>query len=292
MARYDNDTIDSRNVSYFAKAVAYFIMGIFTILAAYPIIWLFVQSFKTTNDYLLNSKLGLPTEWVFSNYVRVWNQQGFQYGFTNFLKNSVIYTSVSVISVILLANMAAFGFAKIPFRGSNLFYSMFIIGILLTLQSILIPLFLMVHAAGLFNSRLGVLIPYIGLGLPMGIYLFTDFIRVGIPDELIESAKIDGASYLGIFPKIIFPMCAPVSVTLAIISFTGTWNEFILMSILTEGDRLKSIPAMVGRYAGALGSDYGRLFTSLSLAIIPILIFYFAFRKQITKGVSAGAVKG
>jgi len=290
--KYDNDSIDSRNISWWAKMIAYIIMITFTILAAYPIIWLFLQSFKTNQDYLMNSKLALPSEWFLNNYVMVWTQRGLQFGFPNFLMNSIIYTVTTTVAVVILSNMAAFAIAKIPFKGSKVIYNMFIIGILLVLQSILIPLFLMVHAAGLFNTRIGILIPYIALGLPMGIYLFTDFIRVGIPDELIESAKIDGASYLGIFPKIIFPMCAPVSVTLSIIGFTGTWNEFIMMNILTEGDRFKSIPAMVGRYAGALGSDYGRLFTSLSLAIIPILIFYFALRKQITKGVSAGAVKG
>jgi raffinose/stachyose/melibiose transport system permease protein len=136
------------------------------------------------------------------------------------------------------------------------------------------------------------LIPYIGLGLPMAIYLCTDYIRNGIPDELIESARIDGAGYVRSFISIVMPMCVPVAVTIAIISFIGTWNEFVLMSILTAGDRLKSIPAAVGRFAGALGSDYGRLFTSLSISIIPILVFYIIFRKQITKGVAAGAVKG
>ena len=86
-----------------------------------------------------------------------------------------------------------------------------------------------------------------------------------------------------IFTRIVFPMCAPVSVTLAIITFTGSWNEFILMNLMT---------AAVGRYSGALGSDYGKLFTSLTVALIPIIVFYFIFRNQITKGVAAGAVKG
>ncbi|MDR0221574.1 MAG: ABC transporter permease subunit, partial [Lachnospiraceae bacterium] len=112
------------------------------------------------------------------------------------------------------------------------------------------------------------------------------------PDELVESGRIDGASYFRIFWSIVLPMCTPVSVTIAIITFTGTWNEFVLMSILTAGDKYKSIPAAVGRYAGALGSDFGKLFTALSIALIPIVVFYLIFRNQITKGVAAGAVKG
>jgi raffinose/stachyose/melibiose transport system permease protein len=109
---------------------------------------------------------------------------------------------------------------------------------------------------------------------------------------LLESAKIDGASFMKIFTHIVFPMCAPVSVTLAIITFTGSWNEFILMNLMTATDKYKAIPAAVGRYSGALGSDYGKLFTSLTVALIPIIVFYLIFRNQITKGVAAGAVKG
>lgn len=269
------------------KVLLYFILIFFTVMAIYPIIWLFIQSFKTNQDYMLSNKLALPSTWFVGNYQFVW----IQVKFYNFFINSVIYATITTVIVVLLSNMAGFAFAKFNYKITKLLHGLFIVGILLTLQSILIPLFLMINAAGLFNTRLGILIPYVGLGLPMGVYLATDFVR-NIPDELIESARIDGASYLNIFRSIIFPMCAPVSVTLAIVSFTGTWNEFILMNLLTAGDTLKSVPAAVGRFAGNLGSNYGRLFVSLSISLIPILIFYFIFRKQITKGVAAGAVKG
>lgn len=284
--------IKQRVVSVLSKTVLYTILAIFVILAIYPILWLLLQSFKTNQVYLTTNKLSLPAEWYFGNYPRVWNQVGLQAGFSGFFVNSLIYTISTVSAVVIFANMAGYAFAKIEFQITKLLHGIFIVGILLTLQSILIPLFLMVNAAGLFNTRLGIIIPYVGLGLPMGVYLCTDFIKKGIPNELLESARIDGAGFMMTFIRIVFPICTPVSVTLAIITFTGTWNEFILMSLLTAGDKYKAIPAAVGRFAGALGSDYGRLFTTLSLSIIPILIFYFIFRNQITKGVAAGAVKG
>ena len=149
----------------------------------------------------------------------------------------------------------------------------------------------MINSARLYNTRLGVLIPYIGLGLPMGVYLCTEFVK-SIPGELIESARIDGAKYLRIFSGIVFPMCVPVAVTLAIISFTGTWNEFMLINILTSSDSIKSIPVGIARFSGALATDYGKQFSALVIGLIPILVFYAIFRKQITKGVAAGAVKG
>ncbi|MCL1795841.1 MAG: carbohydrate ABC transporter permease, partial [Clostridia bacterium] len=269
--------MDNRNISAVTKTVVYCVMGVFTVLTVYPLFWLILQSFKSNQVYLTTNKLSFPAAWYVGNYPFVWNQGGF----SAFFSNSVIYSAITVSVVVMLANMAGFAFAKLQYRITKLLHGLFIVGILLTLQSILIPLFLMVNAAGLHNTRLGVLIPYIGLGLPMGVYLCTDFIK-GIHDELLESARIDGASFLKIFSNIVLPMCAPVSVTLSIITFTGTWNEFILMNLMTAGDKYKAIPAAVGRFAGTLGSDYGKLFTSLAVALLPILAFYLVFRNQIT----------
>ena len=279
--------MDSRSVSPITKTIVYAIMVAFTVLTVYPIFWLLIQSFKSNQVYLTTGKMSMPAAWFFGNYPFVWILAGFR----NFVVNSVIYSVITVVAVVLLSNMAGFAFAKLRFNITKLLHGLFIVGILLTIQSILIPLYLMVNAVGLMNTRIGILIPYVALGLPMGVYLCTDFIK-GIHDELLESAKIDGAGYLRVYARIVFPMCAPVSVTLAIITFTSTWNEFILMNLLTAGDRYKAIPAAVGRFAGSLGSDYGKLFTSLSIALVPILIFYLVFRNQITKGVAAGAVKG
>lgn len=279
--------MDNRNISLPAKILVYAIMVIFTVLTIYPILWLVLQSFKTNTTYLTTNKLSFPSSLYLGNYAFVINQGNF----FGFFKNSLIYTSVTVAVVVVLSNMAGFAFAKLNYKITKLLHGIFIVGILLTMQSILIPLFLMVSAAGIHNTRWAVLIPYIALGLPMGVYLCTDF-QKSIPDELLEAARIDGASFISIFSRVVLPMCAPVSVTLAIITFTGNWNEFILMNLMTSSEKLKAIPYMVGRYAGALGSDYGKLFTSLTVALIPILIFYSIFRNQITKGVAAGAVKG
>jgi len=263
-------------------------MGIFTILTVYPLVWVIIQSFKTNMDYMMNSRLALPEVWYFGHYQVVFGQ----WNFMGFFQNSVIYTAVTVTAVVLLSNMAGFAFAKIDFKITKWLLGLFIVGLLLTLQSILVPLFLMINAAGLINTRLGVLIPYIGLGLPMAVYLNTDFVKHGIPNELLESAEIDGASLLKIYRSIIFPMSSPVLITIAIVTFVATWNEFIIMNILTTRDEFRSIPALVGRFAGSLGTNWGVLFTILSLSLIPMLVFYFIFRNKITQGIAAGAIKG
>jgi raffinose/stachyose/melibiose transport system permease protein len=264
----------------------YLVMIFFTVMALYPLFWLVVSSFKTTTEFQMN-KLGFPKKWVTINYKDAWVRGKFPM----LIVNSVIYTGITTLAILVFSAMAGFGFAKIRHKATPILYGSFVIGILLTLQSIMVPLFLIVNWVGLYNTRLGVLIPYIGIGMPMGVYLGTEYIK-SIPDALVESARIDGATYGRIFWRIIVPMSIPVAVTVAILTVTGTWNEFMLINILTSSDGLKSLPVGVQKFAGALSTDYGKQFAALVIGLIPMLLFYLAFRKEITKGVAAGAVKG
>ena len=266
--------------------LTYLVLFFFTLMAIYPLIWLLMNSFKTTTEFQLN-KLGVPKDWVTINYKDAWVRGKFPH----LIFNSVIYTGITTLVTLVFSFMAGFAFAKIPHKATRFLHGSFIIGLLLTLQSIMVPLFLIINWTGLYNSRLGVLIPYIGIAMPMGIYLGTDYIK-SIPDALVESARIDGATYLKIFRSIIVPMALPVGLTVAILTVTGTWNEFMLINILTSSDALKSLPVGVQKFAGALSSDFGKQFASLVIGLLPMLLFYMFFRKEITKGVAAGAVKG
>jgi raffinose/stachyose/melibiose transport system permease protein len=277
---------DIRKTPPYYLFLMYIIVIIFTVLAIYPIFWLLIQSFKTTQEYMLESKLALPKEWFLKNYPISWKTGKFGL----LIINSVIYTSITVVSIIFLSFMAGFAFAKLPSKLTPVLHGSFIIGILLTLQSILVPLFLMINAVNLYNTRMGVLIPYIGIGLPMGVYLSTEYIK-SIPNSLIESARLDGAKYLRVFRSIIMPMSAPVAATVAILGITGTWNEFMLINILVSRNEMKSLPVGVNMFSGALSSDYGKQFAALVIGMTPMVVFYLVFRKRITRGVSAGAVK-
>ncbi|HOQ95117.1 MAG TPA: carbohydrate ABC transporter permease [Sphaerochaeta sp.] len=281
-----NDIKDHNTRSRLGSVGIYLVMIFFTVMALYPLFWLVVSSFKTTTEFQMN-KLGFPKKWVTINYKDAWVRGKFPM----LIVNSVIYTGITTLAILVFSAMAGFGFAKIRHKATPILYGSFVIGILLTLQSIMVPLFLIVNWVGLYNTRLGVLIPYIGIGMPMGVYLGTEYIK-SIPDALVESARIDGATYGRIFWRIIVPMSIPVAVTVAILTVTGTWNEFMLINILTSSDGLKSLPVGVQKFAGALSTDYGKQFAALVIGLIPMLLFYLAFRKEITKGVAAGAVKG
>lgn len=278
---------DIRKVNSFHLQVMYLVMILFTVLAVYPVFWVIVNSFKTTQEYMSTSKLSLPKSWFYKNYPIAWKDAKFPV----LTMNSIIYTTVTVVSIIVLSFMAGFAFAKIPSRITPILHGSFIIGILITIQCITVTLFIMFRTLGLYNTRLGVIIPYVGIGLPMAVYLATEYIK-GIPTEVIESARIDGAKYMKIFTSIILPMAAPVATTVAILTVNGTWNEFMLINILVSSDKLKSLPVGISSFSGSLATDYGKQFAALVIGMTPMIVFYFIFRKQITKGVSAGAVKG
>jgi raffinose/stachyose/melibiose transport system permease protein len=267
------------------NVLAYFIMGLFTILTVYPIVWLIINSFKSRTEFMIN-RMGLPIEPTINNFFDAWKLGQFD----KLIGNSVFYTVMTTIGIIVFSFMAGFAFAKIPSKATGPLYNSFLIGILLTIQSIMVPLFLMMNSLHLYNTRIGVLIPYIGIGLPLGIYLSTEYVK-SIPTALVESARLDGAGYFKIFFAIILPMAMPVAVTLAIMNITATWNEFMLINILASSTEIKSLPLGIYMFSGSLASDFGKQFAALVIGMLPMLLFYIAFQKQITKGVAAGAVK-
>lgn len=268
------------------KVVTYVVLILFALLAILPILWLIMSSFKTSQEYQLD-RLGLPKGIFYKNYIEAWKRGNFGV----YIINSVIYTSITTVAICILGMMSGFAFAKIPNKATKGIYASYVVGILMTLQSIMIPLFIIINQVKLYDTKLGVLIPYIGIGLPMGVYLCTEFIR-SVPNALVESARIDGAPYGRIFFGIIVPMSAPVATTLAILTVSGTWNEFMLINMLTSSTKNKSLPVGIQSFAGSLSTDFGKLFASLTIGLLPMLIFYLVFRKEITKGVAAGAVKG
>lgn len=269
-----------------AKLFLYVVFFAFAAFTLYPLIWLVINSFKYTAEFQIN-RLGWPEDFTFSNYPEAWRRGNF--GLLIF--NSVYYTVLTNFFVILFGLMAAFAFAKIKHKATPLLLGSFVIGILLTLQSILVPLFIASNAMGLYNTRLGILLPYIGIGLPIAVYLCHDYIK-SIPNALIESARMDGAGFFAIFFLIICPIAKPVAVTLAILGVTGTWNEFMLINVLSSSEEIKSLPVGIYKFSGALASDYGKQFAALTIGMAPMLAFFLAFRKEIVKGAAAGAVKG
>ena len=206
--------------------------------------------------------------------------------------NSVVYALVSTGLVILLGAMIGFATSKMGFgRVSGVVLATIGLGYLISIPTLIIPLFLMLSKAGLTNSHLGLLLVYTATGLPLSVLLMTQFMR-DLPDSLIESGFMDGASSYMVFSAIILPMTLPVMITIGIISFLGVWNEFLLVLVLASTEATKSLPVGVFSFSSLTGTQLGWQLAALVIATLPAILMYLSFSKQITRGVVAGAVKG
>jgi raffinose/stachyose/melibiose transport system permease protein len=273
--------------SVVGKSLSYVVFVAWACITILPLVWLGYSSFKT-NAEITASRLALPTAAHVENYSEAWRIGKLG----TYFVNSIVYTGVTCFGIIMLSMMASYGFAKMRYRRtSNFLYGMLGIGMLISVQAILIPLFLMLKNYGLINTYPGIILTYITLGLPMAIYLGTDYIK-GIPDSLIESAYIDGAGNFRMFWSIILPMTKPVIVTMSILNVLSYWNEFLMVFVLTMDDTMKSLPVGVMSFVSPTSQQWDKQFAALVISLLPILAVYFTFQKKLTQGVVAGAVKG
>lgn len=268
------------------KISSYVVMVFYAFLTIGPLFWMLYSSFKPHND-IIRDAFSFPTSFYIFNYT-----EAYQLGnLGGYFLNSVFYTIVATIITVMLALMCGYGFSKFKFKKlSNTLYLFFTLGLLITVHSVLVPLFVMELKIGIDDTRLGVILPYIAFGLPMLVFLATTFIE-GIPGSLIEAGVIDGASYLGIFRLIILPVCIPVITTMVIFGFLGNWNEFVLVLTLTSRPEIRSLPVGINSFAGGRSRDYGMQLAALVMGTAPMLIFYFFFQKQIAAGFTAGSIK-
>jgi raffinose/stachyose/melibiose transport system permease protein len=206
--------------------------------------------------------------------------------------NSLIYSGVSTLLVNLFGLMTAFALSKMQFR--KLAYAvggLIGLGYLISINSLIIPLFLMLSRVGLTDTHIGIILVYTAFGLPLAVMLETQFIH-GIPNSLIESARIDGASTIRVFSSIIVPMATPVIVTVSIITALGIWNEFLLVLILASSEFTKSLPVGVYSFSSLTSTQLGWQLAALVVATAPAMIVYFIFQKRLAEGVVGGAIKG
>jgi raffinose/stachyose/melibiose transport system permease protein len=267
------------------RVVAYAIMASFTLLTLLPLFWLLYSSFKS-NVEIMRSPLAWPQRWTTFNYAKAWKIGNLG----TYMVNTVVYTGVATTLTVLFGLSTGFAFAKLKFRVTAVFHWFLMAGLLISVQAVLVPLYLTWTRVGLYDTRPGVILPYIAFGLPMAVYLCTEFVK-GIPDALVEAAILDGASYFEIFRHIVLPLARPVVTTVAILTFLGNWNEFVFAFMLVKSEGLRSLSVGINSFAGSLNFNYGLQFAALVIGIGPIILFYVFFHKQLISGFAEGALK-
>ena len=254
---------------------------------AFPFLVMFFTSVKTNPDINANPAWALPTEWDWANYAEAWETG--RLGGTGL--NSLVISVIKVPLGLVLAAAAAFAIARLRFRGHRVVLGLIAVGSMVPIQIGLGPLFSTMLNLGLLDSRWGLLLPYLAFGVPYQVFVLYGFFRA-IPDELEESARIDGASTFRIFVQIILPLAKPALAALFILDFVGTWNEYAMATTLLRSQQNWTVPLAVQSFSTLHGTDYGPLNAFIIMSAVPVLIVYLMFQRYFVQGALAGAVKG
>jgi raffinose/stachyose/melibiose transport system permease protein len=258
-------------------------------VAVGPVLYVFIGGFRTTADLNANPA-GLPDPWVVENWIavltsaRFWGNVG----------ASVILATATTAGVVIAGIMAAFVLARYDFRGRQGLYTLFAAGLMFPLAVAALPLTLLLRTLGLHGTYLGVILPGIAFALPTTIIILVPFLRA-IPDELEEAARIDGASRIGFFWRILLPLSKPGLVTVGILAFVTSWNGYLLPLLVISTGSLPQewwpLPLGVTQFSSQYSQDTGAVLAYTSLAMIPALVFFLVAEKRIVGGLT-GAVKG
>lgn len=259
----------------------------FLVIQLYPIIWVFAASFKTSAE-LSSRPFSFSGQGTVLNYIKIFKEGRI---FT-YMWNSIRTTFVSLILIMFLSSTAGYALSKFRSRSSKGIYAFFTVGIMIPVQITLIPLFIFYSKMHILNTTFSLVLPQVGFALPLSIMMFVNF-YLFVPDDLIEAATIDGCTPYSIFTKILLPLSKNTFVTIASMYSILIWNDFIFSNTFISKNTAKTVAMGLKDYVGAFGNvDWGLTFAAISVSILPPLIVYFALNKQVTAGMTLGAVKG
>jgi raffinose/stachyose/melibiose transport system permease protein len=263
-----------------------FMIGI-SIIQLFPLLWLINFSLLRSGEFFGSSFLKWPETFIWENYINA-----FTYGRVPlFLFNSLFITTITVIVSAIVSLMMAYAFTRMKWRFRTLVMNIVLLGMIIPIHATLLPNFILFNQLQLLDNPLALIIPYIGFSIPISMFILTGFLET-IPRSLEESAVIDGSSVMGIIFRIILPVTKPAIATVCVINFISWWNEFIMANTFITSDHLKTIPFSIMKFAGEYSSNYGAQFAVMTMIAIPSVLIYLLFTEQMTKGITAGAVKG
>lgn len=302
------------------NALRYALLCAYLLAVVLPLLWVLTTSAKSTQQ-IYKDPFGLPrvltapsretARPLLNNYRKAWVESRF----SRYFLNSVFVVGVSLALILLLGSMAAYALARFEFRGRTLIYYLFLSGLLIPMQLILIPLFFQYSdmsealtrwfappfaalgrgnlTVSLHDSHFGLILIYVAASLPFTVFTLTAFFKT-LPNEIREAAQMDGASEYGVFFRVMMPLAKPGLVTVAIFNFLGLWNEYLFGLVFLNSDALKTLPlglasiSMQAQYK----SDFGLMFAGLVIAMLPTLLVYLFLQEKLTRGITVGALKG
>ncbi|MFC0626987.1 carbohydrate ABC transporter permease [Kribbella deserti] len=262
-------------------------LAVWAAMVVFPLLWAVLSSLKTDAE-IFTSPWGLPAVWRFDNFVRAWQEANVG----RYFMNSVIVVCSAVLLTLLLSSAVAYAIARFDFPGSRILYFMFVGGMVFPGFLALVPLFFVVQGLGLLNTYPGLILVYATHGMSFSVFFLTAFFRTQ-SKELAEAALVDGCSHWGVLWRIMLPLARPGLVSIGIFQFLGMWNEYLLPLVLNTEEKQYVLTQGLANIAVTQGyhSDFSGLFAGLTISILPVLAVYLLFHRQISTGMTTGALK-
>ncbi|MGW7270023.1 carbohydrate ABC transporter permease [Streptomyces sp. NPDC054864] len=283
-SRRETESVGGSTLNVFSHAF----LVLWVILAAGPLVWVALTAFRPSTE-ILSDPMGWPASFHWENFTNAWTEASIgQYAL-----NSVIILAGSLTGTMLLGSMAAYVIARFTFPGNRLIFMLFAGGMMFPVILALVPLFAVMENFGLLDTRPGLMIAYIAYSLPFTTFFLTSFFRT-LPTGVQEAAMVDGASHTRTFFQIMLPMAKPGLVSIGIFNFLGQWNQYLLPLLLNNEEESRYVlPQGLATLAVSQGyrGDWGALFAGLTIAMLPVLVVYAVFQRQVQAGLTAGALK-
>ena len=268
-------------------AAAHLVLATYTLIAMFPVVLIVINSFKTRNA-IFNSPLQLPDAETFSlvGYQTVMSQGNF----VLYFQNSMIVTVVSLFFVLLFGAMAAFALSEYRFRGNTMMGLYLALGIMIPIRLGTVAILQMMVASGLVNTLTALIIVYTAQGLPLSVFILSEFMR-NVSDDLKNAGRIDGLSEYQIFFRLVLPLVRPAMATVAVFTMIPIWNDLWFPLILAPSEATKTVTLGAQVFIGQFVTNWNAVLAALALAILPVLVLYLIFSRQLIRGITSGAVK-
>ena len=276
--------MDNSNGSSVYRLISHILLFIIALTFIFPFYWIITGSFKTQAEILSTKPIFFPTEFTLENYQKLFLNPALQW-----FINSVLMSLIAMVLVCITSSMAGYVLAKKRFFGRTVLFTMFIAAMALPKQVVLVPLVKLISAMGFHDTLWAVILPTVGW--PFGIFLMKQFAE-GIPGEMMEAARIDGANEVRTFVNIVMPMLKPAFGALAIFTFINVWNDYFLQLVMLVKRVNFSISLGIATLQSELSTDFGLIMAGAALGSVPIVLIFILFQNTFTQGIALGAVKG
>lgn len=266
--------------------IIYLFLSILAVVYLLPLVWVIYVSLKDDKT-LFVSPWAMPEHLMIENYSFAWTAG--RLGVATL--NSALVCGITLVLGLLVGSMAAFAIGRMRWKLSGAMMTYFLTGMMIPVHCILIPVFARFSKMHLTDNLVGLILPYLTLSLPITIFIMTGFFQ-SLPNELFESACIDGCSIYKTFTHIALPLSRTGLFVTGLMTFVANWNELLLAMVFISDDSKKTLPVSLSKFVGPYNTNYSQMFAAIVIAIIPTIIVYCMFSNQIVDGLTAGAVKG